>query len=168
MRSAGIAIVTSAAILVCGCVVAPLSVMEPLRVTVSDAMTDAPISNASVVYIVCDIHNFDCANAKLVRAVSAADGRVDIEGQRKWGVWIPAPGGLPVPNHFVAIWAPGYSAFLFSQYGDTLEDLKRKYKRSDILEALDLIPIDPSSSDPSFIPKRDLSGGKIRLMRAQG
>lgn len=168
-RATVIALLTATFILG-GCVIAPMSVMEPLKITVADATTDAPIANASIVYIVCDVHDSACTRAKLVRAASTPSGHIDIEGQRTWGVWFPAPGGLPAPNHFIAIWAPGYSPFLFSQYEDTVEKLKWRYetKRPDILEALNAIPIDALSSNPTLDPVRQLSSGKIRLRKAGG
>jgi hypothetical protein len=96
-----------------------------------------------------------------------ADGTVAIYGRRKWGFWVPVPGGIPVPNHFIAIWAPGYSAFAYGQYGDSVESRKREIRRTDILDALSEIPVDQSSSASSLNPTQELEGGKIRLRRQQ-
>jgi hypothetical protein len=149
-----------------GCIVAPLRVAEPLDVRVVDAQDGAPIPGATVIYFVCDIHDFRCEHAALMRTTSNASGGLKIEGRRRWGVWIPTPGGLPVPNHFIAIWAPRYSAFVFGQYGDTVESIKKRVPRQDVLEAFDSISSDRSSSDPSLNPKEELIGGKIRLRKS--
>jgi hypothetical protein len=111
--------------------VAPLRIAEPLDVTVVDAESGAPIPGATTLYFVCDIHDFDFSAARFERRTSNEKGKVKIHGHRKWGVWFPAPGGLPVPNHFIAIWAPGYSAFVFSQYDETVEDLKTRIHRQE-------------------------------------
>src|SRR5262245_22767438 len=148
-----------------GCFVAPLRVANTLDVTIVDAQNSTPIPDATAVYFVCDIHDFQCRHATLVRAASNAHGNLKIRGRREWGVWFPAPGGLPVPNHFIAIWAPGYSAFVFGQYRDTVDSIRRHVPRQDLLEALDSIPSDQSSSDPSLNPKEQLHGGKIRLRK---
>jgi len=149
-----------------GCIIAPLRVAETLDVKVVDAQNGAPIQGAKAIYFVCDIHDFECKHATIVRTVSNESGDLKIEGRRKWGVWIPAPGGLPVPNHFIAIWALGYSAFVFGQYGDTVESIKRTVQRQDVIEAFDSIPSDQLSSDPSLNPKEELIGGKIRLRKS--
>jgi hypothetical protein len=167
MRTVGIALSVTLLLLGSGCVIAPLRVAEPLEVIVTDAQSGTPIAEATVIYLVCDVHDFGCKHAKLVRATSALNGEVKIDGQRKWGVWVPAPGGLPAPNHFIAIWAPGYSAFVFSQYGDNVESLKKGTKRADLLDALNSVPSDQASSDPSLNSKEELIGGKIRLRKSQ-
>ena len=152
-------------VLLAGCFVAPLRVMEPLEVTVIDAETGSPIPNAEIVYLACDVHNRQCSHAHLVRTASSNSGVITIDERRKWGTWFPAPGGLPVPNHLIAIWAPGYSAYVFAQYGDTVESRKRGITRADILDALNAIPKDQSSSEPLLNPVKNLNGGKIRLKR---
>ena len=149
-----------------GCIIAPLRVAETLDVKVVDAQNGALIQGAKVIYFVCDIHDFQCKHATIVRTTSNESGDLKIEGHRKRGVWIPAPGGLPVPNHFIAIWAPGYSAFVFGQYGDTVESIKTRVRRPDVLEAFDSIPSDRSPIDRSFNPQQEFSGGKIRLRKS--
>jgi hypothetical protein len=149
-----------------GCIVAPLRVANELTVTVTDHQTGAPIEGAPVVYFVCDIHDFDCSNGRLVETTSDAQGYVHIEGRREWGAWIPAPGGLPVPNHTIAIWAPGYSAYVFRQYGGTIQDLAERIDSPTVRRALRRIPADLRSSDPALNPQRELTGGQIRLRRA--
>jgi hypothetical protein len=146
-----------------GCIIAPLRVANDLRVTVTDQQTGAPIGGAPVVYLVCDIHDFDCSNGRLVETISDTQGHVHIEGRRKWGVWIPTPGGLPVPNHTIAIWAPGYSAYVFQQYGGTIQDLAERIDSPAVRGALKRIPADLRSSDPALNPRRELTGGQIRL-----
>jgi len=146
-----------------GCFVWPMKVAYELEVTVVDAKTERPIPGAQVVYLACDVHDFDCSHARLIRTVGDKEGVVDIAGKRRWGIWIPAPGGLPVPDHLVAIWAPGYSAFVHSQYGDSPERRREETLRQDIKEALKAIPAERSSSDESLNPKTQLIGGKIKL-----
>ena len=146
------------------CIIAPLRVANDLRVTVTDHETGAPIAGASVVYFACDIHDFDCGNGILVETTSDQQGRVDIKGRRKWGLWIAAPGGLPVTNHTIAIWAPGYSAYVFHQYGGNLSDM---IDDPEVRDALNRIPEDQRSSDDAINPRRELIGGRIRLRPAR-
>jgi hypothetical protein len=134
-----------------------------VKVTVVDAETDHPIPNAQVVYLACDVHDFGCSHAPLIQTVADTEGVVDIAAKRRWGIVIPAPGGLPAPDHLIAIWAPGYSAFVFSQYGDTPERKRERTLRQDIREALQAIPAERSSSDESLNHRTQLMGGKIKL-----
>jgi len=146
-----------------GCCIAPLRVASPLEVTVVDAETGNPIPDAKVVYIVSDLHDWLCKGGRVVRTVSDKNGQVDISGKRRWGFYIAAPGGLPVPDHLIAIWAPGYSAYIFSQYADIAERKKRCENRSDIVEALFEIPQEQRITDPWLNVKSNLIGGKIKL-----
>jgi hypothetical protein len=161
-------IVALALILTCqGCIVAPLQVAAALDVSIIDADSGAPIGGANVVYFVCDIHDFACDRGRLVRTTASSSGKVKIPGQRQWGLWIAAPGGLPVPNHFIAIWAPGYSPFVFSQYDDSLERVITRIgaTRPDVAEELKAFPAN-LSSDPTLNSRRQLNGGKIRLRKS--
>lgn len=148
-----------------GCIIWPLKVAEELDVEVIDATSGTPISYAEVVYLACDVHDFSCSKAKLVRTKANDKGQIDIDSTRRWGVWIPAPGGIPAPNHLIAIWAPGYSAFVFSQYEDTIAMRMSGTQREDILSALREIPADQTMNDESLNPKRELIGGKIKLSK---
>lgn len=150
-----------------GCIVAPLPVSAPVEVSVVDAETDAPIVGAAVVYFVCDIHDFACSQGRLVRTESGPKGRVSIPRRWRWGLWIAAPGGLPVPNHFVAIGAPGYSPFVFSQYDDSLARVIARIgvTRPEIAAELQALPPATVSSDPSLNSASQLIGGKIRLRK---
>ena len=162
-------IVALALVLTCqGCIVAPLPVSASLDVSIIDADSGAPISGATVVYFVCDVHDFRCDHGRLVRTTASSSGKVKIPRRWQWGLWIAAPGGLPVPNHFIAIWAPGYSPFMFSQYDDPLERVIARIgaTRPDVAEELKALPATNSSSDRSLNPPRELTGGKIRLRRA--
>jgi len=159
------AILLSSILLAQGCIVAPLRVANDLRVTVTDHQSGAPIAAASVVYYVCDIHDFRCAHGRLVETTSDEQGRVHIKGRRQWGLWIAAPGGLPVPNHTIAIWVPGYSAYVFRQYGGTVEELMDRIDDPAVRDVLKRIPADRRSSDDTVNPQRELIGGKIRLLR---
>lgn len=149
-----------------------IRVAEPLEVIVVDAETENPIVGASVVYLVCDLHDYGCSRGKLIRTTSNEKGEVKIEGETKTGTWVLAPGGLPVPDHLISIWSPGYSAFVFIQYksadvpiDEALKRRKKGIERTDILEALREIPEDESSSDERLNSKKELIGGKIRLLR---
>ncbi|MEW6002833.1 MAG: hypothetical protein AB1638_09345 [Nitrospirota bacterium] len=137
-----------------------------------DAETEKSIAGASVVYLVCDLHDYGCSRGKLIRTTSNEKGEVKIEGETKSGTWALAPGGLPVPSHLIAIWAPRYSAFVFIQYksadahiDELLERKKKSVKRTDILKALQEIPEDKASSDERLNTKEELTGGKIRLLK---
>src|SRR6267143_1639218 len=103
-----------------GCLIWPLKVSNELEVQVLDADTGAPIPRAQVAYVACDIHDFDCSHARVVRTTANEKGEVYIGSKRRFRVCVIAPGGLPVPNHLIAIWTPDYGAFVFSQYGDTI------------------------------------------------
>lgn len=148
-----------------GCLIWPLKVAEVLDVEVIDATSGTPVPYAEVVYVACDVHDFSCRKAKLVRTKANDKGQIDIDSTRRWGVWIPAPGGLPVPNHLIAIWAPGYSPFVFSQYEDTIASRISSTKREDIIRALQEIPSDQTMNDESLTPRSELIGGKIKLKR---
>jgi hypothetical protein len=145
---------------------------EPLEVIVLDTETEKPIAGASVIYLVCDLHDYGCNRGKLIRTTSNEKGEVKIEGETKTGTWVPAPGGLPVPDHLIAIWAEGYSAFVFIQYkpadapmDELLERKKKSMTKADILKALHEIPKDKASSDERLNSKKELIGGKIRLLK---
>ena len=149
-----------------GCFIWPLKVAEELDVQVIDAKTNDPISNADVVYLACDVHDFGtCSHARLVRTKASDSGSVQISSKRRWGIWLPAPGGMPAPNHLIAIWAPGYKAFVFSQYGNSVAKTMGDTKRQDIIEALGEVPSEQSLNDESLNPRSELVGGKIRLIK---
>lgn len=148
-----------------GCLIWPLNVAEELDVEVIDATSGIPIPYAEVVYVACDAHDFKCSKANLVRTKANDKGQIEIDSTRQWGVWIPAPGGIPVPNHLIAIWAPGYSAFVFSQYEGTIASRISRTKREDIIRALQEIPSDQTMNDASLNPREELIGGKIKLRK---
>lgn len=138
-----------------------IRVAEPLDVIVIDAETKEPIPGASVVYLVCDLHDYGCNKGKLIQTTSNEKGEVKIEGETKTGTWVLAPGAMPVPSHLIAIWASGYSAFVFIQYksadapiAELLERKKKSIERRDILEALHEIPEDKASSDERLNSKK--------------
>jgi hypothetical protein len=148
-----------------GCIIWPLKVSYELQVQVLDADSGAPIPHAQVVYIACDIHDFDCSHARVVRTTANEKGEVDIESKRRFRFWVIAPGGLPVPSHLIAIWAPDYGAFVFSQYGNMIDGRKQQIERQDIMNILNEIPSDQSSSGESLNPRTELIGGKIKLLK---
>ena len=149
-----------------GCLIWPLKVAEEVGVQVIDANTEDPISNADVVYLACDAHDLGrCSHGRLIRTKSTDSGNVEISSKRRWGIWLPAPGGLPAPNHLIAIWAPGYTAFVFSQYGESVANRMQSTKRQDIIEALAEIPPHQCLNDGLPNPRSELIGGKIRLVK---
>jgi hypothetical protein len=150
-----------------GCIIWPLKISSELEVQVLDAATGAPIPHAHVVYVACDIYDFDCSHARVVRTTANEKGEIDIESMRRFGFWVLAPGGLPVPNHLIAIWASNYGAFVFSQYGDTIDQRKQQTKRQDIMNVLNEIPSDQSSSGELLNPITELIGGKIKLVKTK-
>lgn len=144
----------------------PARTVMPLKSQVIDAETGLPIEKATVLRVVCDIHDSRCVHGQIEKAETNKEGRVELEGKRKWGLWFPAPGGLPVPSHQIAIWKAGYQAFVFSQYGD-ISDIESLTKRDDIKKALQEIPQDRKSYSPSDKPEEMFEGGKINLHKAQ-
>jgi hypothetical protein len=90
--------------------------VEPVDAKVIDADTDRQLDDVNYLRIVCDVHDFGCDHALLEKGISRG-GILRLESERRWGLWMPVPGGVPVPNHQLAVWKEGYHAFIFSQYG---------------------------------------------------
>jgi hypothetical protein len=158
---AGIALLT----LLAGCVVIyPARIVMPLNTRVVDAESDNPIEGAQVLRIVCDVHDTRCRNGRVDRGETDSTGNIKMSGDRKWGVWAAGPGGIPVPNHQIAIWKEGYYAFVFSQYGQ-IEHIKEFTERDDIIEAIDAIPADRKEHGALDDPDKMFSGGKIKLQK---
>lgn len=151
------------ALLLTGCVFAPLPISAPLRTTVVDSDSGAAIPGAQVLRVVKDVHDSGGRDERVVRTTTDAQGKVSVPRVWRWGLWISAPGGLPVPNHLIAIWAPGYRTFLFHQYDD-LAARERDATRDEIRAALREIPREAVSDDAKLNPSRELNGGKIRLV----
>lgn len=148
-----------------GACIWPLKIAEQFRAEVVDAASHNPIPLADVVYLACDFHDFSCNHAILVRTKADENGNINIDSTRRWGLWLPAPGGIPVPNHLIAIWASGYSAFVFAQYRDSIDWRVSSTEREDIIRALREIPSDQSLNDESLNPRRELIGGIIKLKK---
>jgi hypothetical protein len=144
----------------------PAEVMLPLKVTIVDAETGAPIEGADVLRIACDVHDRSCARGILDVRQSDENGHVDLEGERKWRVIIAAAGGVPLPNHKIAIWKSGFEAFVFSQY-DSIDSLASRSNREDIKAALKEIPSERRVYGQELDPSTVFAGGTIRLYRAQ-
>lgn len=147
-----------------GCFIWPSKVAEELDTQVVDANSESPIPHAEVFYPACDFHDFDCSKARLVRTKADDSGQILIDSERHWGVWIPAPGDIPSPNHLIAIWAPGYRTFVFSQANDSINWRVRETKRQDVIEALRAILADHSMNHEYLGPTNDFLGGKIKLV----
>jgi hypothetical protein len=150
--------------LLTGCIPYPARVVMPLKTQVVDAESGTPIEGAQVLRIVCDVHDMTCKNAKMDRGQSDNNGNIKMEGERKWGLWFPAPGGFPVPNHRIAIWKSGYQAFVFSQYG-SIDDIKSFSKREDLKSAIREVPLERKECGADAKPEEMFSGGKIGLLR---
>ncbi|MBK7419787.1 MAG: hypothetical protein WAU44_09055 [Nitrospira sp.] len=141
----------------------PLPVAHELNVQVTDAFSSQPIPKAQVVYLACHVHDYDCSNGHLVRTETTEEGKIHISQTYGWGPWFPAAGGLPAPNHLIAIWAQGYSAFVFTQYGDSVSQRLNDTKRGDVRSALQEIPDDRIVNDELLNPRAEFIGGKIKL-----
>jgi len=142
----------------------PARTVMPLETQVVDAGTGTPIGGASVLRIVCDIHDRKCTNGQLEKSETDKDGKIKLKGKRQWGLWFPAPGGLPAPNHQIAIWKPGYQAFAFSQYGD-INDLLSWTDREDLKKAIQEVPKERKNLTPNDNPENMFENGKVKLQR---
>lgn len=144
------------------CMIFPARVVMPLKTKVVDSESSEPVIGAKVLRIVCDIHNHDCSNAKIDYGVTDKNGLVIMNGDRKWGLYILAPGGLPAPNHNIAIWKNGYYAFVFSQYGK-IEDILRFAKRKDLFDAIKDIPLERYGYN--YNPYEMFLDGQVKLYK---
>ena len=143
----------------------PARIVMPLSVQVIDSQSGTPIEGANILRIVCDIHDRSCKNLNLSRGQTDKNGRIKMEGIRKWGLWIPLPGGMPVPNHRIAIWKPGYKAFVFSQYGK-ITDINTQTVRSELKKVVQEIPLERKEYGSNDKPEETFIGGKIKLYRS--
>lgn len=139
----------------------PAQVVERLQVRVVDALTGQPLGSVNYLRIVCDVHDMACHHA-LINTGRSADGHITLPGRRDWGPWTPVPGGLPVPNHQIAIWKPGYEAFVFSQYDDDIDRFADIAQNPAITRAVAAIPAQREYLH-SDAPGPILQGGVIRL-----
>lgn len=156
-------VIISLLFLLTGCAY-PARIVMPLETRVVDAETGAPIEKATVLRVVCDIHDYRCKHGYTDRGETKSNGEIHLQGMRRWGLWIPAPGGLPVPNHQIAIWKAGYEAFVFSQYGD-IEEIKSRTERADLQAALQEIPQVRKSYSPDDNPNKLFDNGRIELLK---
>jgi len=113
----------------------------PLSTRVVDADSGQPIAGAQVLRIVDDIHGYrnGHAYAQMERSYSDTNGHIEMEGKRKWRFRPLGPGSFPVPNHKIAIWKPGYKAFVFSQYS-SISEISSRMDREDLKKAIGEIP----------------------------
>ncbi len=147
-----------------GCVW-PMTVAEALDVRVMDSKTMSPIPFAEVVYLACDWHDFDCNQARLIRTRADKHGALMIDRQRRWGLWLPAPGGIPVPIHLIAIWSSGYSPFIFGPE-DVIQRRIPWTPRRDIRDALEEIPLERGSNYPTWNPQTRFIEGAVMLQKS--
>ncbi|MGZ8218872.1 hypothetical protein [Methylomagnum sp.] len=138
-------------------------VKMPISTQIVDAETGQPIAGARLLQVVCDVHDFDCVHGEIDLVQSNQDGLVEVNGKHKWGLWFPAPGGLPSPNHQIAVWKDGYYTFLFSQYSD-FESLQKRLteKRQDLAQMMSMVPTPRKQYSPDQL-ERMLSDGQIEL-----
>jgi len=144
----------------------PARTVMPLETQVVDADSGSPIESAIVFRVVCDIHDFRCIHGQVEKGKTDQDRKIELEGKRKWGLWIPAPGGLPVPSHQIAIWKSGYEAFVFSQYGD-INDIELSTDREDVKKALQEVPKYRKNYTPDDNPEKMFECGRIMLQKRQ-
>ena len=143
-----------------------MKVVMPLKTRVIDSETDQPVSGAKVLRIVCDVHDFDCNDAYMDTGATNRNGEIELDGKRKWGVWMPVPGGLPAPNHQIAIWKEGYQAFVFSAYDGDITKFEETVRRADIRKAIKEIPKERNLLGEGQDPNQLFSGGEIKLYKA--
>ena len=148
-----------------GCFVFPLKTVEPLSTTVVDSESGKPIAGAVVLRIVCGIHDFSCKNASIEKKFTNNKGMIYLGSKREWGPWFPAPGGLPVPNHQIAIWKEGYSAFIFLQYNNDIDQFAAHVKSNDIREAIREIPKERKYLSENIDPSTIFVNGKVELYK---
>ena len=148
-----------------GCFVFPLRTIEPLKVRVIDASTGTPIAGAIVLRVVCDIHDRDCKNAFIDMNKTNVTGFIRLCGKRNFGSWVAAPGGMPAPNHQIAIWKEGYSAFVFSQFDNDIDKFTSKTSNKTIIEAVSKIPKERRYLSLDTDPNSVFYNGKIKLYR---
>lgn len=154
--------------LLAGCIIYPMQVVTPLETTVVDAKTGIPIEGAQVLRVVCDIHDYGCNRGKIDIGQTNKEGEIEISGKRQWGIWILGPGGLPVPNHQIAIWKDGYYVFVFSQYGNNIDRFKRRLQSQGgnsqmIMDAINEIPQERKYIKNNRKASSMLTGGKVLL-----
>lgn len=150
-----------------GCVlIYPARIVMPLQTKVVDSRSGKPIENAKVLRIVCDVHDYRCSRGRVDKLETDSDGIVKASGDRKWGAYIPAPGGMPAPNHHIAVWKDGYYAFVFSQYGN-IDDIKDRTDRQDIIDAIEEIPGERKESTVYDDPEKMFLGGEVKLYRIE-
>jgi len=144
-----------------GCIL-PMRIVEPIDTRVIDADTGKQLDNVDYLRISCDVHDFSCSHALLEKGISH-DGNLQLDGKRQWGLWMPVPGGVPVPNHQIAVWKDGYYAFVFSQYDRTIDEFARRADRADIRIAVEQVPKERKYLYSHQNPNDILLGGVIRL-----
>lgn len=134
----------------------------PLKTQVVDAESGKAVPDATVLRIVCDVHDHLYENAIINRGKTDQNGYIQMTGKREWGTWVPAPGGFPVPNHQIVIWKDGYATFVFSQYG-SLESIKISTQRPDLIEAIEEIPKPRIEYLEKDDPNKLFLNGRIKL-----
>ncbi len=159
-------ILPAALLLLTGCFY-PVQVRSPVRARVVDADSGAPLENVNILRIVCDVHDFPCAGARVDAGRTARDGRIRMQGAREWRWWFPVPGGVPAPNHQLLVWKEGYTPLAFSQYG-TLADFERMHDRSRFIKEFSKVPRDWVQMEAgTVLYDAVFSNGEIRLRAAR-
>jgi len=137
--------------------------VEPVDAKVIDANTGKQLDDVNYLRIACDVHDFGCGHALLEKGISR-EGILQLDSKRRWGLWMPVPGGVPVPNHQIAVWKDGYYAFIFSQYDANIDEFARRANRADIKSAIDQIPKERKYLYSNQNPNDILLGGVIKLV----
>lgn len=136
----------------------------PLSTRVVDADTGQLIAGAHVLRIVDDFHGYwyGYAHAQMERSYSDTNGHIEMEGKHKWRFRLLGPGRFPVPNHKIAIWKPGYKAFVFSQYS-SISEISSCTEREDLKKAIGEIPLNRIEYGVSDNLNIMLNNGTVKL-----
>ncbi|MHB8481471.1 MAG: hypothetical protein ACYDBV_01855 [Nitrospiria bacterium] len=142
-----------------------MRVSHGLHVSVVDSESNRPIPQADVVYINYESLTRDWNRAIYFHEKTDTLGRINIKSKWVWGLWLVIPDGLPSNVHYIAIWAQGYGAYLYSEI-DSINGLRKDpYVPMEIRKTLEEIPEDTSSTDEALNPRDKIFDGPIKLHR---
>lgn len=111
-------------VLLPGCL--PYTKIGSIDTRVVDDSTGEPIPEPRVLQLVHDLHDFDWNVARIRESRGSLAGVIVLAGESGITPCLPAPELMPNPDHFIVVWAPGYSPAMFSQFygADELQRLK--------------------------------------------
>lgn len=147
------------------CIVFPWETVLPVESKVIDDQTGKELVNINYLRIVIDVHDFGCNKPYLEEGVIEKGLEFHLDNKREWGVYLPVPGGLPVPMHYIAIWKEGYHAVVFSPYDLNDEKLSQECSNHENIKyALEKIPKPRTFITQPFDINEKLLGGTIKLV----